>query len=304
MKIYFNGQPIAGAWGGGNQFQKCLKKYLKNENLLTDIPSDADIIFFNSHQDFKQIINLKNAFPDKKFIHRVDGPMKLYNNMSDNRDDIVYYLNNSIADATVFQSNYSFDKNIEMGMKLTPLHTVICNSVDSDIFFEKSDKKKGEKTNLIAASWSPNIRKGFNYYQFLDENLDFSKYNFSFAGQSPIKFTNVKNLGILNSEQLAVELRASSIYLTASENDPCSNSLIEALACGIPVIALNSGGHPELVKEGGLLFEDNNDLLDKIECLNNNYKQYFDNIKIKDIKQVMNEYKSFFQKAMELNNIG
>ena len=297
MKIYFNGQPIAGAWGGGNQFQKCLKKYLKNENLLTDIPSDADIIFFNSHQDFKQIINLKSAFPDKKFIHRVDGPMKLYNNMSDNRDDIVYYLNNSIADATVFQSNYSFDKNIEMGMKLTPLHTVIYNSVDSDIFFKKSDKKKGEKTNLIAASWSPNIRKGFNYYQFLDENLDFSKYNFSFAGQSPIKFTNVKNLGILNSEQLAVELRASSIYLTASENDPCSNSLIEALACGIPVIALNSGGHPELVKEGGLLFEDNNDLLDKIECLNDNYEQYSKNIEFESITSVANKYISFFKEV-------
>ena len=170
MKIFFNGQPIAGAWGGGNQFMKCLKKHLGDEDLLADNPSDANIIFFNSHQNFKQIINLKSAFPDKKFIHRVDGPMKLYNDMSDNRDDIVYYLNNSIADATIFQSNYSFEKNMEMGMNLSLLYTIICNSVDSDIFFKKSEKKKSEKVNLIAVSWSPNIKKGFNYYQFLDEN--------------------------------------------------------------------------------------------------------------------------------------
>ena len=299
MKIFFNGQSIPGAWGGGNQFIKCLKKYRVTKDMLTNKSDEADIIFFNSHQDFKQIINLKSAYPDKKFVHRIDGPMRLYNNMSDNRDDIVYYLNKSIATATVFQSKYSFEKNIDMGITLTPLHTTIHNSVDSDIFYRQTDKKKNNKLNLIAASWSPNIRKGFKYYQFLDENLDFSKYNLSFAGQSPLEFTNIKNLGVLKPEPLAEQLRLSDAYLTASENDPCSNSLIEALACGLPVLALNSGGHPELVKHSGLLFKDETDLFNKIEDLNNNYEQYSTNVEFEDMESVANKYISFFKEVLK-----
>jgi len=303
MLIYFNWKPRENSWGGGNQFIKCLKKYFKCENLVTEYPSDADIIFFNSHQDHQEAINLKNNFPNKKFIHRVDGPMKLYNNLSDTRDNLVYQLNDIIADATVFQSIFSYEKNLEMGMKFNSLYAIIYNTVDPEIFSKKTvKKKKGEKINLIAASWSNNIKKGFRYYQFLDENLDFSKYNFSFAGRTPLEFKNIKKLGTLNSIQLATQLKLSDVYITASENDPCSNSLIEALTSGLPALALNSGGHSELIKEGGLLFENNYDLLDKIKFLSNNYEQYSSKITVSDIHNVKKKYISFFKEVLEGHN--
>ena len=43
-------------------------------------------------------------------------------------------------------------------------------------------------------------------------------------------------------------------YLAPSCDDPCSNALLEALACGLPAAYRDSGGHPELVGEGGLPF--------------------------------------------------
>ncbi len=44
-------------------------------------------------------------------------------------------------------------------------------------------------------------------------------------------------------------------YVAASIDDPCSNALLEALACGLPALFRRSGGHPELVGEGGVGFD-------------------------------------------------
>ena len=50
-------------------------------------------------------------------------------------------------------------------------------------------------------------------------------------------------------------LRAHDVYLAASRDDPCSNALLEGLACGLPAAFLRSGGHPELVGDGGVGFD-------------------------------------------------
>jgi len=55
-------------------------------------------------------------------------------------------------------------------------------------------------------------------------------------------------------------LRAQDVYLAPSRDDPCSNALLEGLACGLPAAFLRSGGHPELVGEGGLGFDDAEEL--------------------------------------------
>jgi glycosyltransferase involved in cell wall biosynthesis len=46
------------------------------------------------------------------------------------------------------------------------------------------------------------------------------------------------------------------VYLAASLDDPCSNALLEALATGLPALYRQSGGHPELVGEGGIGFDE------------------------------------------------
>ena len=43
------------------------------------------------------------------------------------------------------------------------------------------------------------------------------------------------------------------IYLTGSKNDPCSNSLLEALALKLPSIVFDSGGHKDLKIEEFIL---------------------------------------------------
>ena len=94
----------------------------------------------------------------------------------------------------------------------------------------------------------------------------------------------------VDSEKLAQILRKQDIYITASENDPCSNSLIEGLACGLPAIYRNSGGHPELVKDAGLPFERPEDIPSQIDKLSENYESYRSNIKINTITDIAKHY--------------
>ena len=60
--------------------------------------------------------------------------------------------------------------------------------------------------------------------------------------------------------QLAELLRAQDVYLAASRDDPCSNALLEALACGLPAVFRRSGGHPELVGEARARFDEPEEL--------------------------------------------
>tara|TARA_R110000824_G_scaffold400682_1_gene608822 strand:+ start:1896 stop:2786 length:891 start_codon:yes stop_codon:yes gene_type:complete len=293
MKIYFEFNFQKGAWGGGNQFLKSLRSQLQLKGIYTSNPTNSDIIMFNSHQNNNAILSLRRKFPNKKFVHRVDGPMRLYNKMSDRRDDIVYRLN-QISDGTVFQSRYSFDSNIKLGMSKPNKYAIIKNCCDTDIFKTKSHIGTNKKTRIISTSFSDNVKKGFNTYKFLDDKLDFSKYEYVFAGRPPVKFNNIKTLGRLDTKGVADELFCSDIYITASENDPCSNSLIEAQTVGIPTIALNSGGHPELTNENSELFDNNGELIHKLELVSCNLYKYFSKkSKILPI-DICNQYISFF----------
>ena len=52
-------------------------------------------------------------------------------------------------------------------------------------------------------------------------------------------------------------LRDGHFVVVASENEPCSVSLMEALALGLPALAARSGGNVDIVRDGttGLLYE-------------------------------------------------
>lgn len=61
----------------------------------------------------------------------------------------------------------------------------------------------------------------------------------------------------LSTVQVREWLRAMDIFVLPSVSEALSNALMEAMACGCPVVASNVGGNPELVRNGesGLLFK-------------------------------------------------
>jgi glycosyltransferase involved in cell wall biosynthesis len=85
-------------------------------------------------------------------------------------------------------------------------------------------------------------------------------------------------------------LRNHDIYITASKNDPCSNALIEALSCGLPAIYYEDGGHPELVKAGGLAFRTEEEILTQLDDMVENYETFQNLISVSKLEDVAGKY--------------
>lgn len=295
-------------WGGGNQFLRLLREELVRLGIYTNKAKEADIIIFNSHHKLIKALSYKLLFKNKFFVHRVDGPISLIRGDNLKLDKKIFYFNELLSDLTIFQSNYSFNKTAELNLYNNKSYKVILNG-SCDKTFKNESRKIGwnSKFKIIISSWSNNFNKGFDCYKWIDENLDFNMYQVTFIGNSPIKFKNILKVNPQSSHQLSEFYKKSHLYLTASKHDTCSNSLIEAIISGLPALAFNDGGHPEIIKSHGLTFNNFNEIPAKLNEIKNNYDQFImgtDKLTIKYVcKEYVENFKSFFEEFNETKKL-
>jgi glycosyltransferase involved in cell wall biosynthesis len=243
--------------GGGTQFLGALTKELESRGLSVEIDrisGATPACLYNSFNfDFRRLRRF--ARPGCRMVHRVDGPIGVYRGFDDGTDRRIAEINAELADATVFQSRFSLERHLELGLELRA-PVVIPNAVDPAIFHppERRESLDGRRVRLIATSWSDNPNKGAEIIAWLARNLDASRYELTFVGRSAVELERAQVVGPVAPPEVAELLRAHDLYVAASRNDPCSNALLEALACGLPAAYLDSGGHPELVGDAGLPF--------------------------------------------------
>ncbi len=302
-KSYFFGRKVrVGFWheyhrppyGGGNQFMLALRKAFESKGInVVDnrLGRDIDVYICNSAWfDVKKFYEYSRRFPIK-MIHRIDGPVALYRGTDREMDDKIFDLNARFASATVLQSVWTMKNLIEMGYR--PVEPVVIgNSVDPEYFHSNGRIKfsTDRKIRLISTSWSHNTRKGGPVYKWIEDNLDWGRFEYTFVGNSSEKFSKIKHIKPVHSRHLGKILREHDIYITASQNDPCSNALIEALACGLPALYLDSGGHKENVGYGGIPFSDKEELLSRLDCLVCNYELFKNLVRVPSISAIAEKY--------------
>jgi glycosyltransferase involved in cell wall biosynthesis len=279
--------------GGGHQFLRAFVRQAKKRGLRIEnnaISRTTRACLLNSF-NFREQRFQRMKRDSVLYVHRVDGPVDIYRGRDDGVDRHIYEVNQKVADKTIFQSRYSLEKHLELGMQFRE-PVVIMNATDLQIFYShgRIDFSYNRKTRLIASSWSDNVNKGASVYQWLDENLDWKRFEFTFVGRSPITFKNIRMIPPVDSAHIAELFREHDIYITASKNDPCSNSLIEALSCGLPAIYLQSGGHPEIVKQAGAGFEAAEQISDLLNQVVNDYEWFQARISLPSIETVSEQY--------------
>jgi len=279
--------------GGGHQFLRALVSELERRGVaveLNRISRATPACLFNSFNfDFRRLRRF--ARPDCRMVHRLDGPIGVYRGFDDGTDARIAQVNGELADATVVQSQFSLEAHRELGIDLRE-PVVIANAVDPAIFDPPAarDPLDARKARLVAVSWSDNPNKGAEVFAWLDENLDWERYEMSFVGRSPAAFLRIRVRGPVPSRELANELRRHDVYVAASRNDPCSNALLEALACGLPAVYLASGGHPELVGDGGLPFVSAEEVPEVLERLLGEVDDRRGAIRVPSLEQVADRY--------------
>jgi len=286
-------------WGGGNQFMIALRKYLRrfgykiSENKIVN---DTRAIIFNASphniKEFgKSLLSIKSINRNLKIIQRIDGPIQSVRGKDANLDKKCFETNSKIADITIFQSFWCYKESKKLGFN--PVNPyIILNSVDQEIFYppKKHSALKNRKVKLVSSSWSDNMKKGFSCYKWLDENLDWEKFEYTFIGRTPVNFNNIKLVPPKDSKKLSEILREQDIFISASQNDPCSNAVLEALSCGLPVVYLNQGGHPEIVQNGGLGFKTCEEIPALLDKIIDNHDFFRNLIRVTPIKETVKKY--------------
>ncbi len=284
----------SGPWGGGNQFLKALRNELIKKDKYVDSINNADAIIFDSYHDMFRMCWYAFIHPRKKRIYRLGPVFHLHRKGWKWKliDRLVACIANWFADVVIFQSEWSHQQAISLGFNKKKRYSVIINAVDESIFYKKQliEKDPSMPIRLMYASWSTNPNKGFSYIAFLDKHLDVEKYHMTFVGNAPVPFETIEVLPAMNSTSLAAQLRNSDIFIFPSKDDACSNALLEALSCGIPAVALDSGGNAELVKDGGVLFQNEQELLNAIDTVSGQLLRFSSNISIKSMSAVAEEY--------------
>jgi len=193
------------------------------------------------------------------------------------KNQIIKILNNANSVITVSQANKNFI--LSLGLEESQI-SVIVNGFDEKTFKKINKNIAREKLgiasdNKIFLSVGMLIhRKGFNYLIESMRELvkiypqahlyiigegemhnDLSNMISSFSLQE-----NITLLGFLFHEEINLWMNACDLFVLASLHEGLPTVVLEALACGKPVVSTAIGGVPEIVRnyEDGLLVEPSN----------------------------------------------
>lgn len=158
---------------------------------------------------------------------------------------------------------------------------VIPNGLDLEKFFYKVDKEIVKKYGIrddkkiilgVASVWEP--RKGLDVFEKLSRVIG-DEYQIVLVGVNRFQKSKLSGniIGIEHmskQEELITLYSLSTIFLNPSTEETFSMVTVEAMACGTPVIVLNTSAVKELVNENcGIVLSDNavTDYIEAIKSL-------------------------------------
>jgi len=176
------------------------------------------------------------------------------------------FIRRFLAEKIVYQSEFTHQWWEDWYGKTRIPHTVIHNGVDLDIY-NPSPKPAlaalpgGENNRyrllLVEGSLAGGLDSGLRWAVELAENLTkFFPIELLVVGRVDEKRktdilsgtqAEVKFLGVVPREKIPAIDRSAHLYFSAEVNPPCPNAVIEALACGLPVLGFDTGSLAELV---------------------------------------------------------
>lgn len=142
--------------------------------------------------------------------------------------------------------------------------SVICNGVDLEDFCpcNTNSKRASGKVKLISVGRLIE-RKGYRY--LIEALKNINNVELILIGEGNLKGeleelarehqVQVKFLGNVSHDRIPEHLRMADLLVLPSLNEGMSNALLEAMACGLPVIATDTGGSRELIKGNGFIIK-------------------------------------------------
>lgn len=310
MKIYYDNVNIS-SQSGPNTFGKRLYTQLqKVGHSPTTLLSDCDIVLSFIQQRYR-------GTTAGRRVLRLDGIWTKPDKFVENNKEIAQAYKN--YDAVIVQTEYD-KKMIEKYFGLRDKVFVIHNGIDFDYVSkipaaDMSDAN-ADKIFVCAASWHPQKRLEDNIRLFQHIRKKECKnsyllilgkigYNLNISKDM---LENVVHLGQKSHEECLSIYKSSDYFIHLAWMDHCPNVVVEALACGTPVICSNSGGTKEIVRDSGLIIKEkydfNYELFDFDKPWDMDIKDFkLSNIKVSnshlDISKIAEKYIDVFEKVLQ-----
>ena len=189
----------------------------------------------------------------------------------------------------------SLFKNREVVNLPNTINTDLFRPIDKELARQLFNVPQGKKVVLFGASSVNDPRKGYIELLAALSILHYSNLILIIAGQSrpekPIvtRFPVYYIPPVQDDVSLSLMYNIANVVVVPSIQDNLSNTVIEAMACGVPVVAFNIGGNADMIdhKENGYLSQpqDKNDFADGIAwSLDNEYSLLSKNAREKVIR--------------------
>ena len=219
------------------------------------------------------------------------------------KDELLPFIVNSLINASVVTAvSKPFTKVLQQKLHQKNIY-VLANIVENSFFqLDKNIKyKKFTFINVASLDDKKNHKLLLNSFavSFKNKNV-----NLNIAGEGTLLEElkelsimlkidkQVKFLGRLSQKDVKIEMSKSHAFVLSSNYETFGVVLIEAMACGIPVIATKCGGPEDIVNQSnGILVEKDNKaaLSDAMIKMKKNIQEYDQTIIIDDTKDRFGE---------------
>lgn len=171
---------------------------------------------------------------------------------------------------------------------------VILNGVDCGKFKPAANLKKKNRFKILyvgrlhSAKGIEYLIEAFRKFKKIENNIELI-----IVGDGPLyrkikekenltEFSgSLKILGRKGQQDLIKIYQESDIFVLPSSNEGMSNTILEAMACGLPIIATDTGDNRKLIKDNGIIIKtnDSESILNALEELYSN-QGYLDKMRI------------------------
>ncbi len=262
-------------FAGPAAFQRRMSVELERRGIAvgwgTRARSDGPILVIGGSRDLIGLWRAGSA--GRRIVQRLDGINWLHRRVrtgvrhylrAERNNLVLRWVRNELADHVVYQSQFAKDWwERRYGAAPNP-SSVVHNGVPLDLYSPEGDERPPEDCVRIlmvegnfAGGYETGLSAGLDLAQGVAKGAG-CKVELTIAGRVPGRVRHsidpeseivVDWRGIVEPEGIPALDRSAHVLFAGDLHPACPNSVIEALACGLPVTAYDTGALPELVDE-------------------------------------------------------
>lgn len=165
-------------------------------------------------------------------------------------------------------SSKNKEESISLGLTTKEKCMLAPNSINNKLFKVLDKEECRKKLNLpqnvfivIFVGWFKNVKGPKRVAKALDDiTTGDDVYSLFIGGEGPDdpQCKNILFKGRLTHDQVPIYLNAADVFVLPTLNEGCCNSIVEAMACGLPIISSNLPFNWDILNENNSIMIDPN----------------------------------------------